>query len=182
MKYRSDFVANSSSSSFVIGIDIGLKNGDTISFEDVSYCGEEPTGGYFEADISIYVSPKELGLAKSVDEMIRLLTEGIVDDISDDGANVFEKPLPAGWDDDFIQNIRDKVQSMDDILYITITGEEHNYVEYVRSYTYNLETGVYSGDVDGEPIECDGGNGGDFFLEDLDECEIVYHNDDESED
>ena len=179
MKYRSDFVANSSSSSFVINIDIGLKSGDIISFDDISFCGEEPTGGYFDADISIYVSPKELGLAKSVDELIRLLTEGIVDDISDDGVRVFEKPLPDGWTEDFIQNIRDKVKSMDDIVYITITGEEQNYVEYIRSFTYNRETGVYSGYVDGEPIECDGGNGGDFFLNDLNECEIIYE---ESED
>ena len=68
---------------------------------------------------------------------------------------------------------------MDDIAKITLTGREENYVSYLRSYTYDLQTGEYLGMQYGDEFEKDGTGGGDLELSDLSTCKIKYTDDEE---
>lgn len=193
MKIRTDFVTNSSSSSFVLEIGFYLKNGKVVSFQANGGTPESGRIDYFECDAVVKVSPKELGTAGSVEEMIQLLTDGVVDDYWEDSTKIFENPEPHESDafggelggefnaGDFIDEIRENITSMDDIERVVITGNEYNYEEYLRTFSYNRTTGEYTGEIEGDYIECDGSSGGDLAFS-LEGCKIKHLDENEDSD
>ncbi len=172
MKIRTDFVTNSSSSSFTLMINFELKNGEEVRFIAHGGGAEAGTIDYFDEEVLVTVSPKELGTAKTIDEMIRLLTDGVRDDDWEKRPKIFvpENKNHAFY---FIKEIKKKISSIDDIQRITIRGDEENYEDYLRSYTYDRTTGKYSGIEYGDVFEKDGSSGGDLAF-DLSGCDIQY--------
>lgn len=180
MKIRSDFVTNSSSSSFTLMIKFDLVDGQIVQFDADGATDESGPTDYFEGEAVVKVSPKQLGNAKSVDQLIRLLKNGVVDGW--DEIKVFDESRFEEMDEDcevldasyFINEIRETITSMDQIKEITITGNEENYRNYRRTYKYNLKTKRYTGIEEGSEFEKDGSSGGDLQFSDLDTCEIEY--------
>lgn len=183
MKIRTDFVTNSSSSSFVLEIGIELTNGECIRFLGRGSCGEGTPGDFGELEMT--VSPKQLGNADSVQALVDLLRSGVVDagfwrkklrimDERDtdrkkeaDGAHARSAPVAASYDRavDFIRQV-ERIPDMDAIQKITVSGNEHNRQNYLRTYVYDRASGAYTKVIKGSEFEKNGGSGGDLRFSD----------------
>lgn len=173
MKIRTDFVTNSSSSSFCLVIRISLKNGKILKFFGTGGTGE---GDEEYHELVANCSPSEYGESASVDELIELLRVSVVQGL-DSFFDVYEDPGEAAVfeeDSPFIQDIRE-IQSMDEIKAITVNGDlwgrngQHQY----GHYTYYMDEGKLVYDEGGKEIISEGTGGKiDIEVEDTDdECD-----------
>lgn len=156
MKIRTDFVTNSSSSSFVLVIRVSLKNGKVLKFR-----GESGVGEYGEEyyELAAKASPAKLAESSSVQELIEALQASVVED------GVFgDNPREAlGEADSLIKGLR-SLSSMDEIEKITINGDtygrgdQHQY----KHYTYYMDSGVMTQDIGGDEYIYAEGTGGEI--------------------
>ena len=146
MKIRTDFVTNSSSSSFVLVVRVALKNGEVLKFVGDSD-GEAPSTYH---GLTTKVMPKELGNKKSVDELIQALKASIVEERRGHALN------PVLIDDDpLIKGLR-KIKSMDEIETVTINIDAYGFdeEEYGYShYTYYRDKQITVFDEGGDDIK-----------------------------
>ena len=159
MKIRTDFVTNSSSSSFMLVIRIGLKNGNVLKFMGDGGVGE---GMEDYAELTVNESPEALGKCESIDDLIKMLQRSVVEG-SDTYYDEGEEPEYPVLDDrePIIDGLR-KLNSMDEIETITINGdlfgrgEQYQYKHY--TYYRDKKETVY--DEGGDEYINDEGTGG----------------------
>ena len=173
MKIRTDFVTNSSSSSFTLIVNVGVDDGRVIS------TGEMVGNEMDNEAISVMGSPLYFAYAKNIDELITFIKESffIGEDVEDylyDGKKFYAeypvdvevKPL---FDDEtsFIKDVR-KIKSISDIDYIEIIANTA-FDEMIEKYRINMDDFSYVCEKEGELFESEGVDGKICFEDYYDE-------------
>ena len=76
---------------------IDLENGKSLLFEANGSASEIGIIDYFWSDATVTVSPKQLGSAKNVQELIDLLKNGVYDGWASEGDKLFENVSTDGY-------------------------------------------------------------------------------------
>ena len=155
MKIRTDFVTNSSSSSFTLIINITMKDGNVFSWNGVASSGEGDDD-YYELYAS--KSPKELASVKSIYELIKMLDESLTDGCPGD-EYCKSLGIGKGFKDDGLETY-----NMDDLSTIEITGNEKNYICYNRTFIYDVKKNKYTSKIEGCDFEKNGVSGGNLLF------------------
>ena len=176
MKIRTDFVTNSSSSSFTVQIDVTLADGNVISFKNTSDAGEGP--GVYES-VFVDLSPKKMGEAGSVEALIGMLERNVKGNVWSDEEqglrkeSVFKDDSASKSAKSFLKKLR-SLNSMDEIKSIHVSGTETMDKVDHTDVTYDLQEKTYTGERYGHAFDeyPNGGCGGSFILPDEDQCDL----------
>lgn len=186
MKIRTDFVTNSSSSSFCVEIEFNLKKGGTVTFTGEGATGETGPIDYFKGEAVIEASPKYLGTSSDIKELIKRLTNSVFEMAYDcvknedikskifDKSHLVKTELGSVYDSyEFIKKIKKEIKSMDEIKSISVSGTTSGVDGelFKQVYEYDLETKKYTGEVEGCEFESEG-SGGEMNIPDLNQCTI----------
>lgn len=143
-----------------ITIIIELLNGEKITM----YFTILPDGwGDFDDGI-ILCSPKEMGMQKSIDDLVSVLEEGVRLDSEYGYGKIFKEDVSEYVSEDFITSTKEflekvkNIPSMDDIKEISVTlsynvddmGDSDEYIEQTTTYVYDRVTKAYTYNISGD--------------------------------
>ena len=166
VKFRTDFVTNSSASSFAIVLTVETVSGD--------FCMNCDTDEQEGINVCFVGSPKQMANADSIEDLIDMIKSsfepmygGTADDDFDNPTAIEVMQLR---DDSCYADLRE-LSSMDDVLSVAVRGDEGGWinVDYWCEYKYDKETGKYIYTYHGD----ENGNGcsGSIDVPDFDEID-----------
>ena len=169
---------------FVIKIHFELNNDKKIVFEG-SGC-QEAQINFFRDWPYVSVSPKQLANANSIDELIKLLSNNIIDEdfqIFSVSRPMKSQVVEGTYDAyDFVKMIRENIREMSDITKVVVELKEYNELHFYRQYTYECATDKYTGVEMGTPEAAEDCYG-DWIdqsilgFSDIDDCKIQKRKD-----